>query len=141
MANRRDLEALRMANVQRKRASLDMLSRKRRVERDVVVLVPGDDGPEEWTFLFRAIGAQEYDNLMTKYPPNAEQRKEGLAYDIDRFAPRLLSMVCIDPDLSEEQAAEMWNSPDWNRGELMTLFLNAVQVCTQGQDVSPTEGD
>jgi hypothetical protein len=141
MASRAELEALRMANQQRERATLDKLTKKRRVEKVVVVNVPGDDGPEQLELLFRSIGSQEYDQLITKFPPTQQQKKENLSYDIDRFAPALISRVCVDPDMSEEDTKAIWTSDEWNRGELMDLFLNAIEVCTRGLEVNPTESD
>lgn len=135
------LEALKMANAQRERATADLLLKKRRVERSVTVSLPGDDGPVEVELLFRAIGNSEYDKLVTKFPPTAQQRKDGMTYDMDRFAPELLSRVCVDPAMSLEDWKSIWNSDDWNRGELMSVYLSAVDVCTRGLDVNPTDSD
>lgn len=134
-----NLEALQMANAQRERATSDLLLKKRRVERTVNVMLPGDDGPVEVELLFRAIGASDYDRLVNKFPPNAQQKKDGMTYDLDRFAPALLSQVCVDPAMDIEDWKTIWNSDDWNRGELMNIYLGAVDVCTRGLDVNPTE--
>lgn len=138
---RNNLEALKVANAQRERATADILLKKRRVERQVTVAVPGDDGPVELELLFRAIGSSEYDRLVNKFPPTAQQKKDGLTYDMDRFAPELLSRVCVDPSMELEDWKTIWNSDDWNRGELMNVYLSAVDVCTRGLDVNPTESD
>lgn len=130
-----------MADVQRRRASMDALRSKRRVEKTVSIVLPGDDGPEEAELLFRSIGSSEYDKLVTKYPPTVKQKAEGLTYDIDRFAPALISRVCADPEMSEEEAGEIWHSGEWNRGEIMNLFMNAIDVCTSGMQVGPTASD
>lgn len=125
-----------------KRATLDQLAKKRAFEKTVVVKVPSDDGEEEDVELrFRAIGHKEYDRLITKFPPSAQQKRDGLTYDPDRFGPALFSKVCIDPVLSLEDAEEIWKSEDWNRGEITNLFLAAIDVCTHGSEVGPTEGD
>lgn len=131
-----------MANAQRKRATLETLSKKKRTEKLVTVTVPGDDGePEELEMLFRSIGYREYDKLVTKYPPTALQKKEGLTYDLDKFGPALLSRVCVDPPMSLEDAETLWESEDWNRGEVMSLFFAAVEVCTNSMAVPPTESE
>lgn len=135
------LEALKMANAQRERATADLLMKKRRVERNVAVSLPGDDGPVEVELLFRAIGNSEYDKLVTKFPPTAQQRKDGMTYDMDRFAPELLARVCVDPAMTVDDWKAIWNSDDWNRGELMSVYLSAVDVCTRGLDVNPTDSD
>lgn len=128
---------------EKKRASSALLTSKRRVEKEITIAVPGDgeDGEgEEWTLLFRAIGSAEYDRLITKFPPTADQRREGMSYDVDRFGPTLLSKVCVDPVLTVEDARAIWTSDEWNRGELGALFTAAVEICNRGFDLPPTEG-
>ena len=98
--------------------------------------IPGDDGEMvETTMLFRSIGARDYDRLLAKHPPTTEQRAEGNSYNINTFGPALLAMVCIDPEMSAEQAGEIWNSSDWGRGEVMSLFSAAVELCNKGLDI------
>ena len=132
-------EALESQTAQReqaKRATFEMLVKKPRLEREVPVHIPGDDGElREITMLFRAIGARDYDKLLTRHPPTTEQRAEGNSYNINTFGPALLSQVCIDPEMSAEQAAEIWNSSDWGRGEVMSLFSAAVELCNKGLDI------
>lgn len=130
-----------MAQLQRKKATLDLLSKKRPVEKEVLVVVQGDDGPEELEMLFRSIGSAEYDRLVGKFPPRPDQKKEGLTYDIDRFAPALISRVCIDPPMSEDDAVAIWTSSEWNRAEVMNLFMAAIDVCTRGLEPTPTSSD
>lgn len=133
------LEALKVADTQRKRASLDILTSKAKVEKEVSVVVPGDDGPVEMTLLFRSIGSKEYDRLVTNCPPRPDQKKEGASYNIDQFGPELISRVCVDPVMTLEDAQKIWNSDEWNRGEIWDLFTNAVEVCTNGLEVGPTK--
>ena len=90
---------------------------------------------QEVTFLFRSIGSVDYDRLLTKNPPTTEQRSEGASYNVNTFAPAILSAVCAEPEMSTTQWAEIWNSPDWNRGEIMQLFVSAVELCNQGMDI------
>lgn len=118
------------------RATFEMLVKKRHLEREVPIKIPGDAGePVEVTMLFRAIGARDYDRLLTKHPPSTEQRAQGATYDINSFAPALISRVCIDPEMSEDDTRQIWNSADWNRGEVMSLFSAAVELCNQGLDI------
>jgi hypothetical protein len=142
MANRKHLEALKMANAQRKRATLDKLKGKTARQKLVEVEIPtgDDDGSVEKTeLLFRSIGSKEYDDMVTSCPPTAAQKKDGAAYNIDRFAPKLLAAVCIDPAMTEEEATELWTSEAWNRGELFNLFTEAVALCLTGVAVDPIE--
>lgn len=125
-----------------KRATLAKLKSKAARQKIVEVEIPtGDaDGSVEKTeLLFRSIGSKEYDSLVTSFPPNSQQRKDGAAYNIDKFAPALLARVIVDPEMTEEEAGELWNSPDWNRGELFNLFTEAVALCLTGVQVDPSE--
>jgi hypothetical protein len=119
-----------------KRATLDLLRSKKRLEKEVTILLPVEGGKtEEVSFLFQSIGAQEWDRLVAKHPPTAEQRVEGNAFNMHTFAPALLSRVCVDPELTEEEWKEIWNSPDWNRGEVIQFYVTAVELCSTGMDI------
>jgi hypothetical protein len=111
------LEALKMADAQRKRASLARLQSKKAREKTVEIELPTEtgDGTEKVELLFRSIGATEYDRLVTKFPPTSAQRKEGASYNIDLFA---LPAGCHRrrPQMTDEEARELWNSDAWNRG-------------------------
>ncbi len=125
-----------------KRATFDLLKNKPRAEREVVLRLPNAEGDfDEMTMLFRAIGSQEYDKLLSKNPPTQEQKADGGSYNVNTFGPGLLSKVCIEPDMDQKQWAEIWNSPDWNRGEMMQLFLVAVELCNRGLDIPLSETD
>lgn len=117
-----------------KRATLDKLRSKKRQEKEIPFVIDGD----EVSFLFRSISAQEYDKLITNCPPNTEQRAAGSTYNINNFAPSLLAQVVVEPEISRDQWAEIWKSPDWNRGELMSLFGEAVELCNTGLKLGPT---
>lgn len=114
-----------------KRATFAKLSKKGRAEREVKVYLDG----EELTVLFKALGAQEYDRLLGEHPPTPKQKLEGSTYNIDSFGPALIAKVCVDPDLTEDEAKAIWESEDWSRGEIMTLFANAIEICNQGMDI------
>jgi len=132
-------EVLAAQNEQRegsRRATFDDLVKKKHREREVTITLPGDAGEDvKATILLRALGAREYDKLLTKHPPNTEQKGNGASYNIDTFGPALISRVCIDPEMSESDANQLWTSDDWNRGEVMSLFSAAVDICNQGLDI------
>lgn len=117
-----------------KRATLDLLRSKKRQEKELKLLVNG----EELSFLLRAVSAREYDRLVTDCPPNIEQRAAGASFNINKFAPTLLAHVVAEPEMSADEWTELWNSPDWNRGELMTFFGEAVDLCNTGLSLGPT---
>lgn len=138
-AMKTDVKAVEGQNAQReasKRATFDLLKSKPRAEREVLLKIPGNDGEiQELSMLFRAIGSQEYDKLLGKNPPSLEQKADGAAYNVNTFGPALLSKVCIEPDMDTAQWTVIWNSPDWGRGEVMQLFLVAVELCNKGLDI------
>lgn len=117
-----------------KRATLEQFRAKKRAERELPFVLGG----EEVTILFRAISAKDYDRLQTASPPTLEQRGAGSSYDINKFGPKLLSRVIVEPDIPEDVWDEFWTSPDWNRGELLTLFGNCVEICNTGLELGPT---
>jgi|SRR6476646_685883 len=122
-----------------KRATFEQLTSKKRREKEVTIILPGSS--DEVALLFRAIGAKEYDKLVTACPPTTEQKAQGEPYDANKFAPSLISHTLVDPELSVAQAEEIWSSPEWSRGEVMTLYLAALEVCSSGFDVPRNESD
>lgn len=136
-----ETEALKARNQQSteaKRATLEMLRAKKRAEKELFVLVPGEDGDEEISFLLRAISIKEYDRLLSANPPNAEQRADGGTFNMHTMAPQLFSKVIVEPALTAKEWEEIWNSPDWTRGELVSLFAEASSICNSGLRLGPT---
>lgn len=122
--------------IDRPRATLDQLKKKQRVSKSVNVAVTGDDGePVEVSLTFRGIPAHEYDRLISRFPPKPKHKKQGYGYDPDEFGPHLIAATCIEPEMSVEDAKEIWASDNWNRGERMVLLMTAIEVCTVGLNV------
>ncbi len=120
----------------RRQASIDDLFKKKRRETEVVITSQDDDGGTiELTLRYRAIGSREYDDLVSKYPPTREQKADGAAYNVDLFAPALISAVSMEPRLSLDDAKEIYNSPEWSGGEIGGLFIEALKLCNAGLDV------
>jgi hypothetical protein len=118
------------------RATLDMLRNKKPREKEVTLPFPTDGGgTEDATFLFRSIGAKEWELLVSKHKPTNAQRADGQPFNTDTFPPALLARVCVDPAMAEEEWSEIWTSPDWNRGEISDFYAHAVNLCTEGFDV------
>lgn len=113
------------------RATLDLLRNKKPREKEIALTLDED----EVTFLFRSIGAREWELLVSKHKPTNAQRAEGMAFNTDTFPPALLSRVCVDPAMSEEDWLEIWTSPDWNRGEISDFYQQAVNLCTEGFNI------
>lgn len=121
-----------MAKPSAKRAATasDLLCKPARTK-DVTVVLGGDEA----VVTVKAIGSRAYDDMLSAHPPTREQRKDGGTYNIDTFAPQLLSECLVSPELTLEQATELWGSPEWSRGELLDLFFAAVEVNNKGLDV------
>lgn len=125
-----------------KRATIARLKAKAPRQKIVEVEIPtgdADGSVEKAELLFRSIGSKEYDQLVTSFPPTPAQRKDGANYNIDKFAPALLARVIVDPEMTDEEAEELWSSEAWNRGELFNLFTEAVALCLTGVQVDPSE--
>lgn len=117
-------------------ASLGQLKKKQRVTKDVRIVVGDEDGePVEVLLRFRAIAAARYDKIMAAHPPRPKDKKAGYAYNPDTFGPAIVAATCVEPEMSYEDAVEIWESDDWNRGERMMLLMAAVEVCTAGLNV------
>ena len=119
---------------QAKRATLEALLNKPRAEKEFSVALNGAKS----TLLFRALGAREYDALLTKHPPTPEQKESGGAFNIYTFGPALMARACVDPVLDEKEWNAIWTSESWGRGEVMDLFWGAMELTNQGLDISPT---
>lgn len=118
------------------KATLDHLKKKVRAKETFSIFLADEDGEStELTLTYQAIGALEYDKIVSKHPPTSEQRVEGASFNIDTFGPALIAKVCVDPELSETDAREIWNSPEWSRGDLMVLFRRAVELNNRGVDI------
>lgn len=127
----------------RKRVTFEAFKSKKRATQEFEFELGG----EQMSLFYQAVSAQEWDELINANPPTNKQKAEAAAtgnpasYDPEKFAPALLARVCIDPAMTVVQWKELWNSPDWNKGELNELFWSAVGLCNRGLDVNPTEAD
>jgi hypothetical protein len=119
-----------------KRATIeDLINKPRSVTEFSIYLSDGNGGSNEVTLKYQAIGMRAYDRLVSKHPPKPDQRAEGASFDIDTFAPALISACSVEPEISPAQAKEIWDSDDWSRGDVMVLFRQAVELNNRGLDV------
>ena len=96
----------------------------------------------EATFTFVAIGRVAYDGLVTELPPTktmlkeAEERKEPVPqWDVDKFPPALIALSCSDPEMTREEAVEIWEDPNWSGSELIKLFTTAMIINQESPDI------
>jgi hypothetical protein len=115
------------------KATLAQLKKKTRVSKTITMVVSDEDGsPVEVSLTFRGIPAHEYDKLISSFPPRPKDKKDGWGYNPDKFGPAIVAATCVEPEMSAEDAKEIWTSDDWNRGERMQLLMAAIEVCTSG---------
>lgn len=132
----KQVEARQKQSEASKAATLDILKGKKRAKETFTLFLHDDDGKQvELELTFQAIGAREYDKMVAKHPPKADQRIEGSSFDLDSFGPALIARCSVNPEMTEEDAKEIWESPDWSRGDLMVLFRHAVDLNNRGIDI------
>jgi hypothetical protein len=118
-------------------ATFDDLIKKPPRKSEVIFRMPGDDGePVELVVVLQAIGSFAYDELVAAHPPTPQQKKEGdNPYNLDTFAPALISACSKEPALSLEQASELYKADNMSPGEMVALFLECLKLCNAGVDV------
>ena len=114
-----------------KQDTLARLRAKKRRTRTVEVEVNG----EKLKLVFGAISSHDLDALQGKHTPTVEQRARGMNFNPDTFGPALVAACLVDPEMSYEEALEIWTSTEWSTGELQTLFSAASELCMEGMNV------
>ncbi len=96
----------------------------------------------EVVFVFKAVGRIIYDELveLPEHQPTDEQKKGGAQYNIDTFPAALVALSCVDPEISPEQATEIFSDSEWNGAELQKLFFGALKVNTETADIPLSKG-
>lgn len=122
----------------------ELLAAKRKcpVIRRASVLVDG----AEVVFTFRSIGRGPFNRLQDEHPPTSSQQTRALAearalglpdrlarlrWDADTFPPALVAAAAMDPVISSDEAAAMFDDDGWNEAELTALFAAAVAAQTE----------
>lgn len=96
----------------------------------------------EVTFVFKAMGRVAYDALVSDpmHSPTPEQAKEGAQFNADTFPAALVSSSCIDPEMTYEDALEIFEDSSWNGAELQKLFFGALTVNTELSEIPLFKG-
>ncbi len=91
----------------------------------------------EITFTFKAIGRIAYDDLVSDPAnvPSEDQKKEGAQFNPETFPPALVAAAAVDPEISLEEAVEIFGDSEWNGAELQKLFFAALEVNTETGDI------
>lgn len=92
------------------------------------------------TFTFTDIGRRVFDELVLAHSPTKQQKDRMaelgggiLEFNIDTFPPALLAATSSDPELTLEEATEIFDA--WGSGDAEVLFSTALLVCKERQSV------
>lgn len=92
------------------------------------------------TFTFTDIGRRVFDELVLSHSPTKQQKDRMaelgggiLEFNIDTFPPALLAATSSDPELTLEEATEIFDT--WGSGDAEVLFSTALLVCKERQSV------
>lgn len=97
-------------------------------------------------FKLRRLSNEEYEGLITSYPPTAEQRAkedddgvpvfQRAAWDKETFVPALVQAAVVSPELSDEDLKELrtglLSHAEWSR-----LFTTCMSLTTGAVPVVP----
>lgn len=86
-------------------------------------------------FVFRALGAKRYDDLLAAHPPTDEQieqlkaqGEDNAPFNTETFPKALVAASCVEPEMTPEEMIEWLSGDDWNNNEILSLFMAASQV-------------
>lgn len=82
--------------------------------------IAAEAGEEVVVFRFRRLGRAQYDALVSRNPPSAEQKKEDedkpprerRIWNQDTFGPDLVHAVMFDPKLPYDEVVNLINGPE-----------------------------
>jgi hypothetical protein len=102
------------------------------------------DAATMW-FTFRSLGRTPFRELLTKHPARDEdhdvfstQVEDAKApYNLDTFPPALIQACCIDPVLSDEDIAVIFDGDTWNDVEVNALVVHAQLAQAQSPVADP----
>lgn len=86
-------------------------------------------------FVFRSIGRRKYEDLVMEHPPTPDQqetaKKAGdgnYLWNPDTFPQAIIAASVVSPTMEEADVKEIWESPDWNSPELLSLLNAALEA-------------
>lgn len=97
-------------------------------------------------FVFRDPGRRQFEALVDACPASdkdkAEAKKNGQpipTWDPETFVPGLMALASHDPELSLEDAQDIYDN--WGRGDVEALFNTALQACLEQASIPFTKRD
>lgn len=86
-------------------------------------------------FVFRSLGRKPFEDLVELHPPTKDQREKAkkqrdgeINWNPDTFPQALVAAASQEPEMSEADAKEIWDSEAWNSAELLALFYGALDA-------------
>lgn len=108
------------------------------------ILAQIDDSKAE--FVFRDPGRKRFEALVDACPASeadkAEAKKNNQpipGWDPETFVPGVLALASYEPELSLEDAQEIYD--EWGRGDVEALFNAALQACLEQASIPFTKRD
>lgn len=98
------------------------------------------------TVKVKSIGRQRFDAMQDEFPPSKETRDKSKAegsraqVDIEKFGPALIAACAVEPELTLEEANELWTSEAWNLAECLAIYHACLEVNTQRRVVELGKG-
>jgi hypothetical protein len=104
------------------------------------------DAATKW-FTFRSLGRAPFRELLAKHPAREEDhdavsaQAEGskAPYNMDTFPPALIQASCVDPILSDEDIAAIFDGDAWNDVEVNALVVHAQLAQAQAPVADPKQ--
>ncbi len=92
------------------------------------------------TFVFTDCGRKPFEALLMDHAPTKVQKDHVAAtgggileFDLDTFPPALLALTATDPEMTLEDATEIFDT--WSSGDAELLFNTALLVCKERASV------
>lgn len=117
-------------------ATKEHLLKKKPATAELTMMMEDDDGEDvELVLKFRALSNNQYEALIEEHPPSAEDKKNNSRWNSDTFPPALVAKTLVEPAMNYHEVVAIFESDDWNAGELLQIFQTALGVCMKGFNV------
>lgn len=101
--------------------------------------VEAEMGDKVAIFRFRGLGRKKFEKFKEnpEFEPTEEQIKTAVAtqgpgttlpWNTDTYPPALIAASLEEPEMTLEEAQELWDSDDWTSAELLLLLDAAMEV-------------
>lgn len=137
-----DLEQKSLDNPRDKTIQADLVGAK--ADYEALKETIGDDLVE---FTFRSIGRRRYEEIFEECPATSKQKQEAIKageeepqWNPETFPPAIIAASIVEPEMTDDDVYDMWESTDWNQAELTSLFLAALTANAERKVVDLGKG-